>query len=105
MKRTKVSTRLEYNNLLVITSYSIHYTKLYEENKKKSAVFIPEVGKIPPQAPEAEEALLGIILLDFNVIDDVVITSYSIHYTKLYERRTRGWVCSCTPTIMTVSCL
>ncbi len=41
------------------------------ENKKKSAVFIPEVGKIPPQAPEAEEALLGIILLDFNVIDDV----------------------------------
>ena len=47
----------------VITSYSIHYTKLYDI-----------MGTI-------------VILLIFQISAILVITSYSIHYTKLYEKR------------------
>ena len=53
----------------VITSYSIHYTKLYE------VIHLRFEEVVRPG--------------DFLVVDgDVllrVITSYSIHYTKLYE--------------------
>ena len=50
----------------VITSYSIHYTKLYETflqffRRASSAMTVLDILKI------------------------IVITSYSIHYTKLYE--------------------
>ena len=55
----------------VITSYSIHYTKLYDDAGGE------------PLSP-------GEWLLELYVEDDLiitgVITSYSIHYTKLYER-------------------
>ena len=59
----------------VITSYSIHYTKLYEG------------GKLD------EQMLDGVMLkgyspfvLHYNFPPfSTVITSYSIHYTKLYE--------------------
>ena len=51
----------------VITSYSIHYTKLYEVTS--------EVG--PPRGCN-----LDVIKEKANMI---VITSYSIHYTKLYD--------------------
>ena len=44
---------------IVITSYSIHYTKLYDETMQ--------------------------LLLD--ILEAPVITSYSIHYTKLYDSR------------------
>ena len=47
----------------VITSYSIHYTKLYE------------VVSVDTDGAKVEE-----------ILDQVfVITSYSIHYTKLYD--------------------
>ena len=52
----------------VITSYSIHYTKLYEVRKRK--IRKEDIDKAVEQ------------VLAFNVI-----TSYSIHYTKLYEVR------------------
>ena len=52
------------NFLGVITSYSIHYTKLYEPGGAR--ISFP-------------------ILFDSR--GEIVITSYSIHYTKLYERR------------------
>ena len=70
----------------VITSYSIHYTKLYDKRRSVSWYALPgkspsawswsaspcssAPGTWPPSAPP----------------DTSVITSYSIHYTKLYER-------------------
>ena len=60
---------------IVITSYSIHYTKLYE---------IYRTSRAP------ERRMFKVFVGNMND-DDVeayvnrVITSYSIHYTKLYE--------------------
>ena len=53
----------------VITSYSIHYTKLYEYIAEKSGF-----GSVNSFTRVFKEA-----------IGKTVITSYSIHYTKLYE--------------------
>ena len=49
----------------VITSYSIHYTKLYDMRLNKVA----------------REFNVGI----HTIVEFLVITSYSIHYTKLYD--------------------
>ena len=54
---------------LVITSYSIHYTKLYEDDQRRV------LSRRPLDLNESS----GKIQTD-------VITSYSIHYTKLYDR-------------------
>ena len=56
---------------VVITSYSIHYTKLYENT------FHQQMGKKD-------------LLIKFKYAVNVVITSYSIHYTKLYDVKTAG---------------
>ena len=61
-----------YRRLFVITSYSIHYTKLYE-----SKVIISHFSIY--RACNHEKPLC---LYPFIVF---VITSYSIHYTKLYD--------------------
>ena len=62
----------------VITSYSIHYTKLYEvpKNSKSSPCGMTRNSFIPRR----KASISGI--RNENVF---VITSYSIHYTKLYE--------------------
>ena len=57
----------------VITSYSIHYTKLYE-------LFTLFFGRTFC----AGACPLGAIQ-DLVVVKPIVITSYSIHYTKLYD--------------------
>ena len=85
----------------VITSYSIHYTKLYDDRHKKEY----RVEKIYGQK---EDVYLGNERQDIPSVDtifgspvyfgqkdlsnkhidfeaDLVITSYSIHYTKLYD--------------------
>ena len=65
----------------VITSYSIHYTKLYES----------AVGLATPRMPElrAEHGAAGprsaSTRTTYVITSSAVITSYSIHYTKLYE--------------------
>ena len=58
----------------VITSYSIHYTKLYDMKRETSLPYKGPDGKI-----YAVYFKLG------ENVDSGVITSYSIHYTKLYE--------------------
>ena len=67
--------------LSVITSYSIHYTKLYEITNSKRAIHTP-----------ADLEGLKIRVVGTPAFIDTmkalgVITSYSIHYTKLYD----GW--------------
>ena len=60
----------------VITSYSIHYTKLYEI---KSFPMATPGGYSPVDVyVNGAQSASGIISI-------IVITSYSIHYTKLYE--------------------
>ena len=66
----------------VITSYSIHYTKLYD----------PFLGFFINNNNTIEHIQLFFLLYTVNTIatytyiyKSFVITSYSIHYTKLYE--------------------
>ena len=67
----------------VITSYSIHYTKLYEMSSLAKVwydyIFVA-IGMLIV-------SLLVYIALRFSshLVKFFVITSYSIHYTKLYE--------------------
>ena len=56
----------------VITSYSIHYTKLYDI-----------VTNTPEVLSDATAELTMMLMLGAGVSG--VITSYSIHYTKLYD--------------------
>ena len=91
----------EINADLVITSYSIHYTKLYEVivviamlmyiyyqrkksrlNKKLLQSKNKELTTFTLQFVEKEKLVNE--LTEF-IKDKLVITSYSIHYTKLYE--------------------
>ena len=60
-------TRSENAAFGVITSYSIHYTKLYDPPTGKITLFLGKGGS------NSE----GVMFF--------VITSYSIHYTKLYD--------------------
>ena len=57
----------------VITSYSIHYTKLYDVTIAEPVGII--CGIVPTTNPTS------------TAIFKSVITSYSIHYTKLYDDR------------------
>ena len=73
----------------VITSYSIHYTKLYDMFDDKKSVnfqqsYPDEWKKVSSEKSGQFENERG--LFTFKTI--YVITSYSIHYTKLYEGRT-----------------
>ena len=58
----------------VITSYSIHYTKLYDTARSYD-FYVNTLGLRPDEKGQSE----------FWVGDTCVITSYSIHYTKLYD--------------------
>ena len=68
----------------VITSYSIHYTKLYETavNTSRPAKSIAHALSNPSSMPALCEAMSACTTLSTLP----VITSYSIHYTKLYDR-------------------
>ena len=61
----------------VITSYSIHYTKLYDVYRQ--VTLLQEEGRL----------VLGVDLWPRRgsraLCSGCVITSYSIHYTKLYD--------------------
>ena len=67
--------------LRVITSYSIHYTKLYEPvpnslSKRPDCLDDIQSGQNSP---------LRIVFMSDWGAEEGVITSYSIHYTKLYD--------------------
>ena len=68
---------------IVITSYSIHYTKLYEQSLVKVTEMVPFFSPVMPMTPVTSPRATVSFLT-------YVITSYSIHYTKLYEVVSRG---------------
>ena len=93
--------------MIVITSYSIHYTKLYEISSLRHyqfgnfdwllfVVMFPAAiigGYLGPQIAKRVSpivvkrvACVGLVLLA------LVITSYSIHYTKLYDTASKDMV-------------
>ena len=66
----------------VITSYSIHYTKLYDIIPQEITF---EIGLSKTLSAKAE-AFINTVIAHLRASGiEVVITSYSIHYTKLYE--------------------
>ena len=98
----------------VITSYSIHYTKLYEKpvatavadkaNKQiilvKPLTYMNRSGAIRDYVMNKYGAEISDIILICDNMDlkpgmISVITSYSIHYTKLYETLLKSSAC-CT---------
>ena len=81
---------LNYPRITVITSYSIHYTKLYEYHSDMTRTFA--IGSIDAQSKEIYEIVktaqqMALDVLKSGIPGKVVITSYSIHYTKLYDSR------------------
>ena len=77
----------------VITSYSIHYTKLYDKGKKSYDINL-EVAIRPKGAKETIVCKSNFKHMYWNMSQQLahhtvngcpVITSYSIHYTKLYD--------------------
>ena len=69
----------------VITSYSIHYTKLYDDPVK-----VRERGMLFAARETQSGHLAGMVIVVPSdsaaaLRAESVITSYSIHYTKLYD--------------------
>ena len=97
--------------MAVITSYSIHYTKLYEalfpaaiedyvaqDAPVRAYDAIVDAFDLKQLGMELNENKIGnstydpkamLKLLIYSYSYGIVITSYSIHYTKLYERTYR----------------
>ena len=76
--------------LLVITSYSIHYTKLYDLTLQKNVISSLKTGTIAIYEGYrgASVSKEGRPVGEFYVYEvEGVITSYSIHYTKLYDEK------------------
>ena len=80
-KKVYDGTIYTHGKMPVITSYSIHYTKLYDFVLDKIFKFLKQLIDIFWYGHGYNLPLI-IIILAFPLF---VITSYSIHYTKLYE--------------------
>ena len=71
---------------VVITSYSIHYTKLYD----KEYAIKKDLKGICDILVKEYETIIGVYNSLIEILGGAqneifVITSYSIHYTKLYD--------------------
>ena len=81
--------------ICVITSYSIHYTKLYDEKYKDDILMFNN----PRDAFGISLKRLGYSqnTTDEKEINEAVITSYSIHYTKLYDSQASESITTLSP--------
>ena len=92
--RKRCETSKRHNNPRVITSYSIHYTKLYE-NIKDIIIFniLVPLGRVIITTVFSYSGIKALTVIYYCGIQgwekdiSFVITSYSIHYTKLYEEQ------------------
>ena len=73
--------------LCVITSYSIHYTKLYDISVDLPAPLAPIKAWLTPDSVVKSTSFNAFTPGNSIEIFFIVITSYSIHYTKLYDTR------------------
>ena len=85
----RTQARRKVADMGVITSYSIHYTKLYDNAGEAVLVGVTRQdllldGQLVQQADEAVAQAANLVVAQRRRRDHV-ITSYSIHYTKLYE--------------------
>ena len=77
--------------LNVITSYSIHYTKLYDVEISNDRLHNPRGEQTPPvwtsfyDNRDTNPCFAWAAVRLWSYCSHLVITSYSIHYTKLYE--------------------
>ena len=78
----------------VITSYSIHYTKLYETATSALSLVVADARGVTVEGMTAlrkqareNSVTLRVVrnTLAKRAFTGTVITSYSIHYTKLYD--------------------
>ena len=46
--------------------------KTVARNKQNLGMIAPEIGKLPPQAVDLEQAVLGAMMLDKNAINDTI---------------------------------
>ena len=79
----------DYGRIGVITSYSIHYTKLYDRPSDYGVQSGALQLEVTPM--EGLRLIAGFLVAADNAFENWpgrigVITSYSIHYTKLYDR-------------------
>ena len=106
--RVKAIYATEWINSPVITSYSIHYTKLYDLRASTAtpvAACIATGWQLPrsrlqkrPVQHRRPKMKTGkpcsqpsTALRPRTMTWTLVITSYSIHYTKLYDNHQRSW--------------
>ena len=78
-----------------ITSYNVCYTKLLRCNRAAPVWRIHFRSGLTPQRHTADSSKEICIGPATELHDYIVITSYSIHYTKLYEATC--WSRPCTP--------
>ena len=71
-------TLMARDKKVVITSYSIHYTKLYDYYRGARSGATARTMNI-------SRKLCIWIITSVSITSAIVITSYSIHYTKLYD--------------------
>ena len=73
----KIGIRGEFDDYRRITSYNVCYTKLLRKD---------ESGNTIPSQRLASGELAFVEVKKRSTIEAAVITSYSIHYTKLYDQ-------------------
>ena len=77
---------------IVITSYSIHYTKLYDTRNLAGGIVHNDAARKLQFVHQLFVEIRGFPLpenaggkVEMRFLRGIVITSYSIHYTKLYD--------------------
>jgi len=74
------------------------------QDKKQSVVIIPEGGRIPPQATEMEEAVLGAAMLEIDAARMVVDMLRPEVFFRLHTRKFLRQLLSSTSVTRQLTC-